>query len=363
MATRITDDFNRADNADLGAAWDVVGGATAFHITSNQAIPASFGGSDSYEIYTGAGAIANDQWARADLTCVGTSGSGAGVALLVRVTAGDRDGYRLCCDHAATNNVMIDRHTDGGSTYIQKILITRAWSDGDTFEFQVRGGTGAVRLTVIHNGTVVIDTVDTDAATSQVLSGYPGISFSTSETSALIDNFTAGDFLDIVRTASPVTVALSASSTSTTKTATPITVSLSAGQTAVPVADVANPGSWTDQDGGTTDLHTPLTAIDASYDQSPSAPASAGVTVTMGTLSTPLSGTRTLTLRVQKSDASGQIDLIVNLRDSAGTLIQSFSGGSLDNIPAADTPIILTVTNGIGSYTGLRVEMIANQSA
>lgn len=148
------------------------------------------------------------------------------------------------------------------------------------------------------------------------------------------------------------------------RTATPVSVALSVStQHASPIADVANPGSWTDQAGGSSDLHSPLVSQDASYDQSPLAPVNAGFTVTLATLSTPDTGTRTLHLKVQKDGIGNVIDLTVNLRDSAGTLIQAFSGGSLSNISDTETQVDLTVTNAISSYTGLRVEILANQSA
>ncbi len=131
----------------------------------------------------------------------------------------------------------------------------------------------------------------------------------------------------------------------------------------MPIANQANPGAWTDQAGASTDLWTPLTAVDASYDQSPLNPSAAGFTTTLATLAPPVSGTRTLRVRVAKADSSGTIDLTVNLRESDGTLIQAFSGGSLSGISATPTDVDLTVTNAIASYTGLRVEILANQTA
>jgi hypothetical protein len=127
------------------------------------------------------------------------------------------------------------------------------------------------------------------------------------------------------------------------------------------VATISNPGNWTDELGSSVDLHTPLVADDSHYDKSPGAASSSGFTVQLGSPAVPVSGTPVLSLLARKADNYGVVNLTVNLRTSSGTLIQSFSGGALDNISATETQVNLTVTNAISNYSALRVEIIATQ--
>lgn len=130
-----TDDFNRADNADLGVNWDVQTGETAFKIVSNRALPTAIS-SDASERYVGV-AFANDQSSQATLAAgAGGLGStvGEGIGVLVRSSASARTFYRTVVSTAGSE---IAKFVAG--TYTQLTTNGTAWAATDVV-FLFRGG-------------------------------------------------------------------------------------------------------------------------------------------------------------------------------------------------------------------------------
>lgn len=64
-----TDDFNRADSIDLGAAWDTYDIFTNLQIVGNRVRAGATGGNDTLESYN-AVTVPNDQWAEVTLATV-----------------------------------------------------------------------------------------------------------------------------------------------------------------------------------------------------------------------------------------------------------------------------------------------------
>lgn len=109
-----------------------------------------------------------------------------------------------------------------------------------------------------------------------------------------------------------------------------------------PSADTNNPGSYTNELGGSVDIFQSIdeaVASDADFVQSPLAPASAVYVTKLSTLEDPVSSTgHTVHYRYQKDAAAGaQIDLVVELRQdyvsevSQGTLIASWTHNNIAN--------------------------------
>ena len=185
MAVLASDNFNRANEVPIASPWGSpnVTGDLAFQLTGNTCnVNSGSLGSDNREWYDGGISWPNDQYVLAQLTVSGTAGSGSGIGLIARSTiSGTKTFYRLCGDHAASNNVKLKKSVAGTSTTIQ--LFTQAWNDGDTWKLECIGTT----LNVYLNGSLI--NTNTDSA---ITSGNPGVAYSATETSASVDNWEAG---------------------------------------------------------------------------------------------------------------------------------------------------------------------------
>lgn len=184
-AVLASDSFTRADSTGLGGNWGQANNAlNQFDISGNKAIPHNFSSGDSDSYYS-AITWPNDQYSKVKVTVNGTSGGGSGLGPGVRI-AGPSGGHSLFCvvtDHAASGNTHLIKRVTG--SFVDLGNATQSFTDGDYFEIQAIGTT----LNVVYGGSTIIST--TDSANS---SGYAGIYFSTSETSASGDDWEGGDF-------------------------------------------------------------------------------------------------------------------------------------------------------------------------
>jgi len=177
--------FTGADEATLseGGAWAKMTSESSFSRTSNQAVVIS--SNDSTNLHTTA--VAADQYSRADLTCVGTSGGGSGIGLAVRCASAARTYYRLVIDHAATNNAEIARFVAG--TYTSLVRWTQAFTNGDQFTIAIEN-----QVLYVYDKTLTqVKTYD-DTGGGGPTTGSVGLSYSSVETSALLDNWSGGTF-------------------------------------------------------------------------------------------------------------------------------------------------------------------------
>lgn len=178
----VLDDFNRADNASLGANWTIVNtpsfGADGLKIVSNHVEPFSLG-IECLEMYTGI-SFSSDQYSQAKMTVTDTD-TGVGPCVAVRCDA-NGSCYRASVSKAAANNIDVVKFVDDVFTDLGSL--TEPWVDGDVLRLEVRDAT----LRVFRNG-VQLATVDDSSLTT----GPPGIGYSTTATLAQIDDWEGGD--------------------------------------------------------------------------------------------------------------------------------------------------------------------------
>lgn len=140
-----------------------------------------------------------------------------------------------------------------------------------------------------------------------------------------------------------------------------------------PSADTNNDGAWVEDDDTSVDIYLEIdevSASDADFIKSPSAPVNDVYVTKLTTLEDPVSSSgHTVRYRYQKDSAGGaQIDLTVQLRQgyvseaSQGTLIHS---EAVTNISNGWTTGSFTLSGGeadsITDYTDLYIRFVANQ--
>lgn len=188
------DTFDRANETPLAGNWTTITSETAWNLSGNIAVPSSLA-ADCGVRYSGA-AFQGDQSSSAKLSVNGTGGGGAGVGLAVRVASGARTYYRFVLDHAATNNAELRRFVAGASAAIDT-WTTGVWSDGQRFEFRVVGPTANAILGVYLDGALI--RTFTDTAGTVPASGSPGLSYSSTTSSASADDWVGSDAFGLVR--------------------------------------------------------------------------------------------------------------------------------------------------------------------
>jgi hypothetical protein len=151
-----TDNFTRADNANLGANWSVVQGGIVIAIESN----AAKGYSTSAEYWTGAGTFNNDQYSQLTLT---TFTGSAYASTFVRVSAAG--GY-FCRAEEGYQNEIRKFSTDWQTTSVLTSSSSNLFVAGDVMKCEVVGTTINLR----KNGAIVLTTTD-----STYNAGAPGI--------------------------------------------------------------------------------------------------------------------------------------------------------------------------------------------
>ncbi len=166
-----------------GGVWTNGGGQ--YKRESNTAVPLGFG-ADAWTLYSGL-SFNNDQYSRADITTVGTGGGGRGQGLTVRASTSVHAGYVFHIDHAASNNAELACFTSG--TYHNLDNWTQAFTDGDQFTLAVAGST-----LYVYDKTLALVRTKVDATCTSLVSGLPGLSYSSASTSTSADNWSAGTF-------------------------------------------------------------------------------------------------------------------------------------------------------------------------
>lgn len=187
MTVLATDLFTRANEDPIASPWVAGAGSDRMTLASNAMAP-NTPAADAWAYYDGSISWPNDQYCKLKVFVTGTAGGGSGAGPMVRKAAGTSDAsrYELIVDHAASNNCTL-RRRDSGGTPTDIVVFTQAWSEGDVWELRVQGTT----LSVWLNG-VQVSTNQTDAT---IASGFPGGTYSSTETAASLDNFEGGDFL------------------------------------------------------------------------------------------------------------------------------------------------------------------------
>lgn len=178
-----SDDFNRADNADLGANWDVMTGETGWEILGNQAnCPAvALGGVDATESWN-ADTLSADQFSQVTLIAFNGGGLSQGTGAAVRCSAAARTYYRFVTNDEAGVNAQIAKFVAAANTQLATQAVPTAVND--VLRVEAEGSTLRFKL----NGAIKFQATDTS-----ITSGRPGITFSSPATSSTVDDWSSGD--------------------------------------------------------------------------------------------------------------------------------------------------------------------------
>jgi chitodextrinase len=179
-----TDNFDRADNPQLGAAWDPYTSYSPLQLLGNS-VRASAVNTDSMESYN-AVALPPDQWAQATLTgWNGTAYHNAHVNVRLSATPAVLNGYAGLV--TSTNKALIAKWTNNALTELAFVPYTPAI--GDVLRLEAEGTT--LRFYVNN----VLRVTATDASYP---SGRPGLTIYLDAAAALsqvqLDNFSANSF-------------------------------------------------------------------------------------------------------------------------------------------------------------------------
>ena len=176
MSTLATDDFNRADSANLGANWTALD--TTFAIASNQAAANGAGGVFTVR-YTGA-TFPDDQWAQVTVNASVETQTDQGCGPCVRMQAGGN----LYLLQGNTVETRIYKRVSGG--YTQLGTDGPSIAAGDVLYLEIQGS----QLIAKKNGSTICGS-PTDSA---IASGNAGLWAGPLNTVNNVDDFSAGDF-------------------------------------------------------------------------------------------------------------------------------------------------------------------------
>jgi hypothetical protein len=178
------DNFNRADNLNLGAAWDPYTGRNALQLVGNSVRGSGIGG-DNVESYN-AVPLPNNQWSQATLTgWNGTIYHNAHVSVRLSTNLATLTGYvgRVGSD----NKASIGKWTAGVFSVLASVPYTPGV--GDILRIEAEGTT----LRFFVNNVLRVSTTDASYA-----SGRPGLTIYIDGGGTVgqvqLDNFSAGNF-------------------------------------------------------------------------------------------------------------------------------------------------------------------------
>jgi hypothetical protein len=181
MTTLASDDFNRANNPNLGSNWSVLGTSAAnrFDIQSNgiSAIDTVSFHSDRYSAIT----WPDNQWSEAKIITFPTQGGGP----MVRgITTGSAK--TLYLGQAGTAGSVIAKWLNNVRTEVA-VSFTNTFSINDIARIEVEG----TALRMYKNGSLVLSGTD-----SSITSGQPGIfiELHNSTSAVLYDDWAGGNF-------------------------------------------------------------------------------------------------------------------------------------------------------------------------
>jgi len=182
MATLASDNFDRANNATLGANWIVNTGD--FGIVSNQARATV---DDSLSSYNGGVTWPNDQWSQATLnTAVGNAANnGTGTTVRGSASAGTDSAYEVYCSSAGTR---LYKAVSGAFTQLGSDGAT-TWVAGNVCYLEIQGNAIVCKKGGSGGTTAASNSGDTTFA-----SGKPGIQFGHGGTTCDINDWSGGDF-------------------------------------------------------------------------------------------------------------------------------------------------------------------------
>jgi len=176
----VTDNFNRANEPTILSPWGNDSTGVGFEILGNLARPIGFNADDAYAIYT-TWASGDNQYSQGEITATGTSaGAGSGVCVRHSTTATTRTMYRLVLDGGGNWELakfITGTKTSLGTGSVSYVAATK-------LGLSINGTTLKVWYGGVQQGSDIVD--------SAISTGQPGIVYSSTVTSASIDNWDAG---------------------------------------------------------------------------------------------------------------------------------------------------------------------------
>lgn len=173
----VTDNFNRADNSDLGASWTPV--TDQLQIVGNAV--QLFSGNDATERYSAVTWTAN-QSSEAKITAAATTSAGVGYGVSVRCSAAANTCYRVVIN--GDGEWEIGRVVAGAFTSMASG--TTAYSAGAVLKLSAIGST----ITTTYNGSQL-----NSQSEGTITTGSPGLAYSSAIASGNIDDWTGIDGL------------------------------------------------------------------------------------------------------------------------------------------------------------------------
>ena len=165
-----TDNFNRANNGDLGTNWTPVTSEGAFKVEANRA-QNQFDSSDEAEYWVPT-TPANNQYAQGVMTATTGYTTHDGPAAMLRAATAAQTYYRVIFNHQGagtpSNNIGIGKKVTGTFTGIATRSV--AWTDGDTCYGEINGTTIQAKINGVNAGASVTD--------ASIASGQYGIAYS-----------------------------------------------------------------------------------------------------------------------------------------------------------------------------------------
>jgi hypothetical protein len=186
MSVVASDDFNRADNADVGAVWTP--GIASMRITSNAAVFATGNDADSGETHTTT--LAVNHWAEAVIKNPVAGGVGQGYGVMIRATSGASASFYRAVGNSSGWDVSLFQSgsfvgslgSGSGTTF----------ANGDTIYLEAQGSSLVLKKGTTNGaGGTTITTISDSTLSTQTLAG---IGYSSSGGGGGVDAFVMGDF-------------------------------------------------------------------------------------------------------------------------------------------------------------------------
>jgi len=195
-----SDEFERANSADLGTQWDTLTGSTALNVSSRTAVPSALG-SDGCESYNAVSSPDN-QWAQCRAS-ISSSGGGA-------ASNGNGIGVALRCSLTATTCYLGVAFLDGvsictmiGGAFTVLAFTNFTWTNGDWIRMEVIGNRLELFSMAVSTGLLRSRISLTN---NSIASGRFGLYYSSDlgVTAASADDWSAGDMGYIDQQRSPL---------------------------------------------------------------------------------------------------------------------------------------------------------------
>jgi hypothetical protein len=357
MTLPANDDFNRSDDSTgLGSSWSVIFNTPAAQVLGSAAAP----NIDNQEggIIWNADTFASNHYSQARIS---QRGNLSYCGILVRGTSSN---YYLF--YTDDSDARYFGEIVGGS--FTAFATSTPLAVNDVMRLEADGTT----IRALINGTLWTSVTDSSHS-----GGSAGIASYDNITSTRVDDWEGGNLTSDQN----ITAQLIASGEVIYQaTVTPGAVTISANliasaeqvyQATVTQIQVARPtstvsaGAWTDQVGGTTDMHSPLAdESQSTWIQSELNPAASFVEVALGALTDPgVSTGHVIAYQYDKTPTTSEsIDLTVQLRQGASTVIATVTHSDISGtIVDGELTLSGAEADAITDYGDLRLRFIATQ--